>query len=215
MRLPLLILLATIALATTAAACGDAEEVSPATQGTVTDAATPSSAAPLPTTPTVGKAPDGCLTGELAYSDPAGRFAFCYPNDMELVVVDSGQGPGPTVRHRESEKNRVSVTFGSWAAGKRSASGEICVDSPHLIQNRRHGQLVIGGAAVDACFQDLYERDKAGSASYLLYRAVAVEIPVATGFMYIDSTYSGPEWQRAGTPVEQIMTRVLDSAVIG
>ncbi len=169
---------------------------------------------PPPAPAEEGKAPGGCSAGELAYVDPDGRFAFCYPADMELVTVDTGEGIAPTVMHALGEEKRVVVNVG-WAPQRRSISGEACIDSPYLIQNQKIEDFLIGGRAVQACFQDHYDRDDAGNPTTLVYQTIEMEVPVANGFIHVDAAYfGGAEAERNGTPVKEMALRLLNSAAI-
>ena len=190
----------------------------PTPAATKTPTATPTPpAAPTPATEG-GQAPKGCLRTELAYVDPGGRFAFCYPADMELVTVDTGEGIAPTVRHAmtdvsQLQPNTASLTF-SWQSQRHSMTGDPCTDSPFLIQNRRIENFSIGGRTVAACLQDHYDRDQAGSATVLLYKTLEMEVPAASGFVGVYVAYTGPDFVRQGIAVDLIGGRILDSAAI-
>lgn len=182
----------------------------PALAVTPTPAATPATEG--------GQAPNECLTSERAYVDPDGRFAFCYPADMELVTVDTGEGIAPTVRHpitnvNQLEPNTASVTF-VWQSQRHSITGDPCTDSPFLIQNRRIENFSIGGRSVDACLQDHYDRDDAGNPTVLLYKTLEMEVPAASGFLEVYAAYTGPGFVRQGIALELIAGRILHSAII-
>ena len=210
---------AVVVLVAFALACGE-EEALPQTSDTptaspslATATATPSPEAAATSSPAAspgGKAPDGCLSTERAYVDPAGRFAFCYPSDMELILTDSGHGPAPTVGHRE-ETNRVTIVF-VWQPDLRP---EPCLPSyPLQEQNKVVRDFVLSNKTGKACYQDHYERDKAGNPTTLVKRSIDIQVPIASGNVYVYVALTGPDWVRQGVAVDDIASRALDSAVI-
>ena len=199
---------ATIAQATPTPA--PAAEALPTATPTPTPALTPT---PTPAPEEGGKAPKGCLAGELAYVDPDGRFAFCYPTDMGLFTVDTGEGIAVTVMHPLGQENRVVVNFGL-SAQLRSITGAPCIDSPLLIMNRRIEDFFIAGRTVQACFQDHFDVDEAGNPTAVVHKTIEMEVPVATGFVHVDAASTGPDFQRLGVPLQDIVLRILDSAAI-
>ena len=188
----------------------DSVEEATVAQPTAAPTPTPTPAeGPLPTaTPTAipapaaegGKAPDGCLAGELAYVDPDGRFAFCYAADMELVTVDTGEGIAPTVRHPVTDVNRVVVTFVWTAEGRVGVVPNApCFENMPIVKNERIEEHVFAARNVQACFQDHYDP---AQPEVLSYTSVDFEIAVSTGgVIQVSIAQTGPDWMRQGVPL--------------
>ena len=175
-------------------------------------------ASPTPTaaptaTEVAGKAPDGCLPTELAYVDPAGRFAFCYPKDMELITTDEGgNGTGAIIRHPITDRDRVVATFG-WIKSRSSGTGDPCVDADYsIIKNQTVADYILSGKAVPTCFQDRYALKEP---DVLENKAVRMEVPAAGGgFVGILVVYGRPGSERIGVAVDDIAMRILTSTVV-
>lgn len=169
---------------------------------TVTD--TP---APQPT-PEAGKAPDGCLESEKAYVDPDGRFAFCYPGDMELATVDTdGDAAAAHVTYSTEQPNWVSVSFGIVVEPY-----ELCgFDSPTIVKKQRIAELIVSGQTVQACYKDHYDPSNPDS---LLYKSIEFEMKMGGKPLFVLAGYSGPDFQRGGVPLEEVVMRVLDSTLV-
>ena len=172
---------------------------------------TPTAApSPSPTLLPGGKAPNDCAPTESAYVDPAGRFAFCYLKDMELVTVDAGDGTTAVhVSHPTGQDdNRVTVSF-----GLRVEPYSPCgIDTMDIIKNQRVRDFVFAGRTVEACFRDHYDRTQPD-----LLRRKTIDFMVAakgSDPLIVFASYGGPAWVRQGVPVEDIALRVLDSAAI-
>jgi hypothetical protein len=181
-------------------------------QPTATPTPTPPPSAiqpsPTPTTAPGGMAPDGCLASELVYADPGGRFAFCYPADMELATVRGEEGIGATVQYPVNDTDRVVVTFG-W---EQSPSYKPCIESPTIIKNARIENLLIAGKTVSACFQDHYDPSRP---DVFLHTTIDFAVPAATGTpVLVLVAHTGPNSVRNGVPVAIIAMRILHSAVV-
>ena len=189
--------------------------VAPSQTATVDAAGSPTAtvepaASPAPT-PVGGQAPDGCVTGEFVYEDPAGRFAFCHPSDMEVATVKTADGIAPTVMHGLDEKNRVVVNLG-WGPQHRNITGDPCVDYPPIEKNRRTEDFAISGKIVAACYVDHFDPLRP---DVMDYKAIDMEVPTeGGGFVRVSIAYTGPDWTRAGVPVESIGERIVRSVVI-
>ena len=209
-----------------AVACGDGASDTP----TVLSSPTPSTATPTPaaevvtSSPTAtsapGKAPGGCLSGELAYVDPDGRFAFCYPSDMEFFtgvrrgindagVAVHGLGAGG-LYPVEGDASLLSVGL-NWQIGQSSINGKPCTSGDFGIGEERIEPIVISGRTGLVCFQDRYHPDAPDVVWRINQRA---EVPVDNGvYVVIDVTYA-PALGRAGIPAEQLAARFLESVVV-
>jgi hypothetical protein len=173
----------------------------------------PADAPPQPPAVEGGQAPKGCLSTELAYVDPAGRFAFCYPKDMKLLTTDEGHnGTGAIVRHPISDRDRVVATFG-WNLYRSSVTGDPCIAAESLIvKNQTVADYSLSGKTVPTCFQDRYALKQP---QVIEDKVVRMEVPAAGGgFVAVFLAYGGPDFQRDGLPVEDIALRFLDSVVI-
>jgi hypothetical protein len=168
-------------------------------------------ATPAETTAPPGKAPDGCVSGENAYVDSDGRFAFCYRSDMELATVKTADGIAPTVMHGLDEKNRVVVNLG-WGPQHRNITGDPCVDYPPIEKNKRTEDFTISGRIVAACYVDHFDPLRP---DVMDYKAIDMEVPTeGGGFVRVSIAYTGPDWTRGGVSVESIGERIVDSLVI-
>jgi hypothetical protein len=222
----LIAIASSIVLAAMAIACGEEEalpqiyETPTRSASLTTETATPApdtggtpTPSPTPAAPPGGRAPEGCFSTELVYQDPASRFAFCYPTDMELVIADSGDGPAPTAMYPMLQENRVVVNFG-WQPTLHSITGEPCVISPHVKQNEVIREFSVGGKTGKACLADQFESDRSGNPTTMRHKSIDIEVPISEGFIGVHVAVSGPDWSREGVSVTVIASRILDSAVI-
>ena len=165
---------------------------------------------PTPTPLPGGKAPDDCAASEKAYVDPDGRFAFCYPADMELVTVDAGDGTTAAhVSHpTEQDDNRVTVSF-----GLRVEPYSPCgIDTMDIVKNQRVSEFTFAGRTVEACFRDHFDRTQP---DILRRKTIDFMVPAkGSDSLIVFASYGGPDWVRQGVPVEDVALRVLDSAAI-
>jgi len=189
---------------------GGGEEEAVRQPAAETPTPTASTASPSPTmAPTPlpgGKAPDDCATTEKSYVDPDGRFAFCYPADMELTTTETPRGLAATVQHPVTESDRVTATFG-WV---QEPSYVPCIESPTIIKNQRFQDVIISGKTVSACFQDHYDRSQP---ERLLQTTIDLAVPMPSGeTILVLLAYSGA--MRDGIPVTDIADRILRSASI-
>jgi hypothetical protein len=190
------------------------EEVPPSPLVEATPTVTPTDATPTSTperTPTPlpgGKAPEGCVSSEKAYVDPDGRFAFCYPSDMQLTTVDPGDGTtAVTVQYPADENNTVSATIG-WIRDPYSS----CIDSMLVVKNRRMEDFSFAEETVKACFQDHYDPSRPDT---LVQSTVDFRVFTADGRpVQVLAVYGGPEFDRQGVAVTEIAMRLLDSSVV-
>src|SRR5437773_5860161 len=116
---------------------------------------TPSASSLTPTPASGGQAPGGCVSGELVYQDPAGRFAFCYPADMQL-----GTDTGPTsavhgiaagVRYPlDGEADSLAVSL-VWQSTPSSIDGRPCTSGEFIVKEERGEPCVISGLSGQAC----------------------------------------------------------------
>jgi len=199
---------------------GSTEEVvvqptpTPTTAATAVPSLTPTAVpSPTPTPLPGGKAPDGCTSTEKAYVDPDGRFAFCYPSDMELVKVDTGEGIAPTVMHPLGQENRLVVNL-VWTAQGRDGvvPNAPCIPSMPITKNERILDFDFSGTTVPACFQDHYDAQRP---DVLRYRSIDFEVPAkGGGVVQVSVALGGPDFRRDATPLDQMAGRILDSAVI-
>ena len=151
-----------------------------------------------------GQAPKGCLPTELAYVDPDGRFAFCYPSDMELATIDSQDGiQAANVQQANTEPQQVAVNV-AWRPERRSATGELCSASPFIVKNRRIEVLSISGRSIEACMQDHYDPSQP---DVLLHTTIEIEVPsTGGGFVRVFAGYTEPD--------AAVVVRILDSVLI-
>ncbi len=177
----------------------------PTVTPTVTPTAEPT---PTPTPLPGGKAPEGCASTEKAYVDPDGRFAFCYPADMEVATVDAGDGTtAVTVQYPAGANNTVSATVG-WIREPYSP----CIDSMLVVKNRRIENFSFAGKIVKACFQDHYDPARPDTLvqSSLDFRVfTSDDRPVQ-----VLAVYGGPNFERQGVAVADIAMRIVASTVI-
>jgi hypothetical protein len=153
-----------------------------------------------------GTAPDGCLTSELAYVDPDGRFAFCYPSEMELKTADTGDGmvaanvAGPI----DPAGNRVIVIW-----GLRVEPYELCgIDSPTVVKNQIIEDFTVAGMTVQACFKDHFDRTQP---DVLLHKTIDFMGQTSGGqSVIVFVTFTGPNFATA----EATSMRILDSGVL-
>lgn len=157
------------------------------------------------------KTPDNCLSGEKAYVDPDGHFAFCYPDDMELHTVETSDGVGVTAMHPLADEDRV-VAHWSWVAQGRvgQVPGAPCRPHPTEVKSRTIKEIAVDDIAVQACFQDHFDRV---DTKRFLYSTIEMELPATDGgVIQIWLAYTGT---RNGVPTKDIALRILDSGVIG
>ena len=190
---------------------------SPVAEASPTADLTPAAApSPTPTpgaTEVAGKAPDGCLSTELAYVDPGARFAFCYLKDAELTTVDGLDDgvylPAAHVFYPPRHNNIVTISFGIviWPY-------EPCkIDSMDILKNERTEQISVDGQSVEACRKDRYAQKQPDKyvGTHVLFRLITDKgEPVLVEVSYIE-----PDPARAGMLIEnRVVSRVLDSTVI-
>ena len=163
---------------------------------------------PTPTPLPGGKAPEGCVADEKAYVDPDGRFAFCYPKDMEVTTADTKFGTAVNVTHPLGEDNRVTFSAG----GTIDPYQPCIIESPTIVKNERIEALSVDGETVQACFRDHYDQ---AQPDVLLYKSIDFMIKTEDGRPVIAViTYSGPDFERAGVPLKEVVMRMMGSAAI-
>lgn len=182
-------------------------QTSPEPSPAVTTAEEP---APATSATKGGQAPDACLTGESAYVDPDGRFAFCYPAEMELVTVDTPQGLAATVQFPPVDDPRMVTVTATY--GLVEDPFQLCNDSPFVIGNERIEDLMVAGVTVQACFQEHFDRSQP---PVLLFTTVEFIVPTKSGTpVQVLIGYGPPDRVRDGVSVRDIAFRTLQSAVV-
>ena len=189
----------------------EVQEVLPSSAALASPTATPTAevsptqtAAPTPTAtaPAGGKAPDGCLPTELAYTDPDGRFAFCYPADKELAAPDTGfEGLKEANVRSPAQANRDLVRFGVINIPYRTCD----LDLMTIARNITVDDLTVDSQTVKACHKDHYDRKQADA---FLFHTIDFAVTTEDGrpvVVYVN--YSGAE-------EEDVVKRVLTSTVI-
>ena len=181
---------------------------------------TPSAPSPTPTALPGGQAPGGCVSGEQVYQDPAERFAFCYPADMQVGTSEPYEGKtGVRVGYAIGDPEAVEVLVG-W---DQYPAYVPCQEAGEGLEarNRRFQDLTIDGGATTGCFQDLYPACKPGAsdppcdpgAFYLT--TIDFAVPVTTGrSVLVLVAYAGDTVTRDGVALPAIWRRILDSARI-
>jgi hypothetical protein len=153
------------------------------------------------------------VSGELVYQDPAGRFAFCYPNDMQLST-DAGPasdlyGIAVSVRYPKERDDDFLRAGLYWASS--DVTGKPCTSGEYHIRNERLEPYVISGITGTACLQDRYRQD---APDILWRRNTRVELPMENGgLVIVDITYA-PAFTSAGRAVDQLIARFLDSTLL-
>jgi len=188
---------------------------SPVVEASPTADLTPTPALSPTRTPTAtevaGKAPDGCLSSERAYSDPDGRFAFCYPGDGELTTAHNDLD-GLTAAnffyptHINSDV-RIAFGIGIWPYDPCG------IDSMAVEKNIRIERIVVDGQTVDACFKDHYDHSEPAA---FLFTSLVFRVETEDGRKVIaEVEYTSPDPALTGTLVkEEIANRLLDSTAV-
>ena len=179
---------------------------SPVVEASPTPDLTPAPApSPTPTpaaTQVAGKAPDGCLSTELAYVDPAGRFAFCYPKDMEFSAPDTGfEGLKEADVGSVAQPSQELIRFGVINIPYRTCD----LDLMTIARNITVDDLTVDSQTVKACHKDHYDRKQADA---FLFHTIDFAVTTEDGrpvVVYVN--YSGAE-------EEEVVKRVLYSTVI-
>jgi hypothetical protein len=144
------------------------------------------------------------VAGEKAYVDPDGRFAFCYPGDMQLVTGETTNSIATSVTHNPNEKNRVFVSL-YWAPEHRNATGDPCVEYAPIVKNRHTEDYTISGNVVVACYVDHFDPSQP---DVMDYKTIEMEVPAGVGgYVQVSVAYTGPDWTRAGVSVDSIAQR--------
>jgi hypothetical protein len=182
----------------------------PSATATAVETPTPTSTpertpTPLPS----GKAPNDCATSEKVSLDSKGRFAFCYPADMELVKSEGADGAVAVhVSYRADEPNWIDVSFGLDVEPYDTCGFQEIT----LVKNQRTADIVVDGQQVVACFKDHYEYK---SPDVLFFKSIEFQTTTEDGKpVIVRAAYSGPDFERDGVPSEEVVMRILGSSVV-